>query len=151
MIPNDQFETLQKYLLAVGPNDLCNVLSLSDYDIVFTLVHRVCMEFKERGRAFEVGSLSIGYVSKLTDKIRSHCVFQILSRLEKPIKCCIYKEYNDDLFNDIFFNENPNTIPTPSNPPTQPLQSSHSNLSFITPNQEQYFNIQDQLDKINSK
>ncbi|EAL70100.1 hypothetical protein DDB_G0274415 [Dictyostelium discoideum AX4] len=53
---------------------------------------------------------------------------------------------NDDLFNDIFFNENPNSIPTPSNIPTQSLQSSHLNLSFYYPsNQEQYFNIQDKL------
>ncbi|KAM9993596.1 hypothetical protein ACTFIZ_011576 [Dictyostelium cf. discoideum] len=31
---NDQFETLQKYLLAVEANDLCN-LSSSEYDIVY--------------------------------------------------------------------------------------------------------------------
>ncbi|KAM9984064.1 hypothetical protein ACTFIY_000814 [Dictyostelium cf. discoideum] len=108
-----------------------------------------CMEqINQRGRTFELGSVSIDYISKLTDKIRSHCVSQVLSRLEKPIKCCIDREYksNDDLFNDIFFNENPNSIPTPSNTPTQSLQSSHSNLSFYYPsNQEQYFNIQDYL------
>ncbi|KAM9973445.1 hypothetical protein ACTFIW_010534 [Dictyostelium discoideum] len=72
----------------------------------------------------------------------------VLFRIEKPIKCCIDREYKsyDDLFNDIFFNENPNSIPTPSNTPTQSLQSSHSNLSFYYPsNQEQYFNIQDYL------
>ncbi|KAM9967027.1 hypothetical protein ACTFIR_007264 [Dictyostelium discoideum] len=32
---NDQFETLQKYLLAVEANDLCNALSSSEYDIVY--------------------------------------------------------------------------------------------------------------------
>ncbi|KAM9996647.1 hypothetical protein ACTFIZ_001585 [Dictyostelium cf. discoideum] len=185
---NDQFETLQKYLLAVEVNDLCNALSWSEYDIVYfdtsvlygivflqtandfeiinnqtysnclTFYYQMisninfecaevtilkvippidkCMDqIKERGRAFEVGSLSIDYVSNLTNKIRSHCVSQVLSRLEKPIKCCIDREYksNDDLFNDIFFNENPNSIPTPSNTPTQSLQSSHSNLSFYYP------------------
>ncbi|EAL60363.1 hypothetical protein DDB_G0294238 [Dictyostelium discoideum AX4] len=32
---NDQFETLQKYLMAVEANDLCNALSSSEYDIVY--------------------------------------------------------------------------------------------------------------------
>ncbi|EAL73004.1 hypothetical protein DDB_G0268830 [Dictyostelium discoideum AX4] len=32
---NDQFETLQKYLLAVEANDFCNALSSSEYDIVY--------------------------------------------------------------------------------------------------------------------
>ncbi|KAM9988284.1 hypothetical protein ACTFIZ_003631 [Dictyostelium cf. discoideum] len=98
------------------------------------------------------GNAEVTFVHRLcfllTDKIRSHCVSQVLSRLERPIKCCIDREYksNDDLFIDIFFNENPNSIPTPSNTPTQSLQSSHSNLSFYYPsNQEQYFNIQDYL------
>ncbi|KAM9986999.1 hypothetical protein ACTFIY_011418 [Dictyostelium cf. discoideum] len=200
-LANDQFETLQKYLLAVEANDLCSALSSSSYDIVYfdtsvlfgivflqtandlkiinketysnclTFYYQMisninfenaevtilkvippidkCMEqINQRGRTFELGSVSIDYISKLTDKIRSHCVSQVLSRLEKPIKCCIDREYksNDDLFNDIFFNENPNSIPTPSNTPTQSLQSSHSNLSFYYPsNQEQYFNVQDFL------
>ncbi|KAN0045600.1 hypothetical protein ACTA71_005978 [Dictyostelium dimigraforme] len=188
-LANAQFETLQRYLLAVEANDLCNALSSSsNYDIVYfdtsvlfgivfpqtaydleiinyetylnclTFYHQMisninfenaevtilkvipsidkCMEqINQRGRTFELGSVSIDYVAKLTDKIRSHCVGQILAGLEKPIKCCIDREYksNDDLFNDIFFNENPNIISTPLNTPTQPLQSSHSNLSFYYP------------------
>ncbi|KAM9986885.1 hypothetical protein ACTFIY_011302 [Dictyostelium cf. discoideum] len=98
-------------------------------------------QINQRGRSNEVGSLSIDYVSKLTDKIRSHCVSQVLSRLEKPIKCSMMT-----CSMTFSFNENPNSIPTPSNTPTQSLQSSHSNLSFYYPsNQEQYFNIQDYL------
>ncbi|KAM9961709.1 hypothetical protein ACTFIR_004567 [Dictyostelium discoideum] len=130
---NDQFETLQKYLLAVEANDLCNALSSSEYDIVYfdtsvlygivflqtandlkiinnqtysnclTFYYQMisninfenaevtilkvippidkCMgQINQRGRAFEVGSLSIDYVSKLTNKIRSHCVSQVLSK-----------------------------------------------------------------------
>ncbi|KAM9987291.1 hypothetical protein ACTFIY_011706 [Dictyostelium cf. discoideum] len=34
-LANDQFETLQKYLLAVEANDLCSALSSSSYDIVY--------------------------------------------------------------------------------------------------------------------
>ncbi|KAM9982540.1 hypothetical protein ACTFIZ_007063 [Dictyostelium cf. discoideum] len=189
-LANDQFETLQKYLLAVEANDVCSALSSSSYDIVYfdtsvlfgivflqtandlkiinKEIYSNCLTFYYQMISninFENAEVTIlkvippidrcmeqinqrDYVSKLTDKIRSHCVSQVLSRLEKPIKCCIDREYksNDDLFNDIFYNENPNSIPTPSNTPTQSLQSSHSNLSFYYPsNQEQYFNIQDYL------
>ncbi|KAM9988641.1 hypothetical protein ACTFIZ_003765 [Dictyostelium cf. discoideum] len=42
-------------------------------------------QINQRGRSYEVGSLSIDYVSKLTDKIRSHCVSQVLSRLENAV------------------------------------------------------------------
>ncbi|KAM9986529.1 hypothetical protein ACTFIY_010937 [Dictyostelium cf. discoideum] len=167
-LANDQFETLQKYLLAVEANDLCSALSSSSYDIVYfdtsvlfgIVFLQTANDLKIINKETYSNCLTFYYqmISNInfenaetifpTDKIRSHCVSQVLSRLEKPIKCCIDREYksNDDLFNDIFFNENPNSIPTPSNTPTQSLQSSHSNLSFYYPsNQEQYFNIQDYL------
>ncbi|KAN0045641.1 hypothetical protein ACTA71_006019 [Dictyostelium dimigraforme] len=183
-LANAQFETLQRYLLAVNANDLCNALSSSNYDIVYfdtsvlfgivfpqtaydleiinyetylnclTFYHQMisninfenaevtilkvipsidkCMEqINQRGRTFELGSVSIDY--------------QDLKNQYNAVS--IEYKSNDDLFNDIFFIENPNIISTPLNTPTQPLQISHSNLSFYYPaNQEQYFNVQGYLD-----